>query len=554
MPKGLSTFALHTALQEPPASIRPEIDFAVQDATGKTDLSTLDPETVARRYLQNALTSPELPAFEAAEVNGQESEFNSLGVETILITNTSTVKFRQFYRKIPVYGSLVTIELNRANELVSISSALGNPTNVDPLANVSPAEALQIARQQAGYSATQYLDAIPKLYYYYDQKTQRWCLVYIIEDVPKLTTQPNPELEEAALPQVADYVIDAHSAGLVDELPRTQTANEDLVTEDALDGLNKLRQISVLQDENNLKRLHDREHNVHTYDFEFHDALFMGQQLPGKYITNPPAPWDGSGVSAHANAAKVATFLKTTLLRDGLDNQGSPVVSSINCIYQNLTGGRVWRNAAWFRGQMLYGQRLVEDKLISYAVAEDIVAHELFHGVTEHTARLEYRSESGALNESYSDIFGIIISNAHEPNTDPWNWQMGEDLSNTGVPIRDLSAPGKHGQPEHMRDFKILPEDREHDFGGVHTNSGIHNKAAFNILTAKDEQGSQLFDVISVARLFYLALTQELSRTSNFGDSRRGVLLRAATLFQNDPERDKKLSAIAKAFEDVGIS
>ena len=156
-------------------------------------------------------------------------------------------------------------------------------------------------------------------------------------------------------------------------------------------------------------------------------------------------------------------------------------------------------------------------------------------------------------DRSYSDIFGIILSNIHEPDLSKWNWQMGEDLSSTGVPLRDLSKPSKHGQPEHMNDFKILPDDRPHDFGGVHTNSGIHNKVAHNILTAKDDQGSYWFDALTVAKLFYLALTQELSRTSTFQDSRRGMLVRATTLLRADLLLHEKLGVIAKAFEDVGI-
>ena len=88
----------------------------------------------------------------------------------------------------------------------------------------------------------------------------------------------------------------------------------------------------------------------------------------------------------------------------------------------------------------------------------------------------------------------------------------------------------------------------------MHTNSGIHNKAAFLILTAKDANGALLFDAATVAKLFYLTLSQQLSRTSGFVDSRRGVLLSAMTLFRNDPNQQEKLQAIAMAFEAVGIT
>ena len=103
-----------------------------------------------------------------------------------------------------------------------------------------------------------------------------------------------------------------------------------------------------------------------------------------------------------------------------------------------------------------------------------------------------------------------------------------------------------------MDDFVITARDN----GGVHTNSGIHNKAAFNLITAKDGHGQFLFAPSESAAVFYLGLTLHLSRTSGFSASRRGVELAAKTLFRNESAatRDKKLSAIAAAFDAVGIS
>ena len=72
-----------------------------------------------------------------------------------------------------------------------------------------------------------------------------------------------------------------------------------------------------------------------------------------------------------------------------------------------------------------------------------------------------------------------------------------------------------------MKDFKVLPNTQAGDFGGVHTNSGIHNKAAFNMLTAQDDAGNLILTPAEVAAVFYLTLTQRLSLTSQFADSRR---------------------------------
>ena len=211
--------------------------------------------------------------------------------------------------------------------------------------------------------------------------------------------------------------------------------------------------------------------------------------------------------------------------------------------------GTEWRNAAWIGKQMVYGQKRSGGRLRSYAAALDVVAHEICHGLTDRTARLEYQDMSGALNESYSDIFGIVIANFSEANVARWNWAMGEELEESGVPMRDLSEPTRFGQPDHMDDYVLTTAD----FGGVHINSGIHNKAAFNILTAK-VGNAFLFDHKSVIHIFYLTLTQQLSRTSGFNDSRRGALVSARSLFRQDPRRTEKLNAIEKAFNDVGIT
>src|SRR5687767_4784742 len=100
-----------------------------------------------------------------------------------------------------------------------------------------------------------------------------------------------------------------------------------------------------------------------------------------------------------------------------------------------------------------------------------------------------------------------------------------------------------------MRDYQDLPLTR--DYGSVHINSGIHNLAAYKIMTAKNSQGKHLFDARSSAALFYLALTQRLSRTSIFSDSRRAVHSTALILFRNDEfaVQNAKQRAISEAFD-----
>jgi Zn-dependent metalloprotease len=550
---GLRTFALHTYDEGSADAVRAlraerpsSAAFAPAAAGG---LANLDPETAARLHLQQALESRALPELTAPEVNRATPEFKSLGTEAQPLTGTTTVKFRQTYNKIPVYGSLVTVELDEHNELLAINTSMGEPTNVDPVARISPMQAIDKVRALAGYGA-QPLKTTPRLVYYFDAASDRWRLVYVLEDVP----QRNREGQQAAgpVPLLMDYLIDAHTGDLVAELPRTPSAARS-VQEEGIDELGNLRKFWCV-DQGDTIILEDRTLNIQTHDIRFQDI--DSAALPGVYVGKPPAPWHTGGVSAHANAAVVATFLREVLRRNGIDNFGGPLISSINCIVADESpDGQEWRNAAWIGTQMVYGQRRVNGKLRSYAVGLDVVGHEMVHGVTDRTARLQYAAQSGALNESYSDIFGIIISNFEESDLMRWNWEMGEDLQGTGIPLRDLSDPAKYEQPAHMRDYRNLPITRAGDWGGVHINSGIHNKAAYNIMTATDAQGRFLFDSRALAALFYLALTQHLSRTSLFSDSRRAVDLTARTLFRNDPVdvRNAKLQAISRAFDAVGI-
>jgi Zn-dependent metalloprotease len=575
---GLRTFAFHrdqnAASPAIAAAMAPSVLNAAGDPGG--DPAAMAPEKAALLLLQNALASDKLPGFNAADLQGGVAEFNPVGHRNLLLTNSQTVKFRQLYRKIPVYGSLVTVEMDSLNRLLSINSALGAPAGVDAVAKVSPAAALETVRAAAGYAAdaaADPLDAQPRLVYYFDSPAGLWRLAYITEDVPQRGAAADGG-DDHHLPQIYDYVVDAHSGELVAALPRGQTvepvaspapaaapsdppaatpaAAPPFVDDEAPDGLAVARKFRCSDVAPLGRCLADPSLNVHTYDFAFRSVDSDLAQLPGGYVAlQAPAPWSPAAVSAHANAADVVGFLHKVLLRQGIDDEGGRLVSSINCVRQ--TGIQQWRNAAWYRGQMVYGQRTVGDALRSYAVARDVVAHEIFHGVTEATARLDYFGETGALNESYSDIFGILIANFGQADVGQWDWKIGEELDGSGLPLRDLSDPPKCGQPGHMKDFKQLPFTAAGDWGGVHTNSGIHNKAFFNLMTAK-ANGTPLFDPATVAKLFYLTLTEQLSRTSGFADSRRGLELVARSLFRVDPAHAAKLAAIGQAFDDVGIT
>lgn len=558
---GLSTFALHTfdesssrtiaQLQEEQAAypgVRPE---------GLKSERDLDPEMAARRYLSQALASTVVPSFNTPVVNGVTSRFKTIGTETIPLTDTRTVKFRQTLNDIPVYGSLVTVELDKANDLVSIDSALGEPEDVDPVATVSPGDALTAAAAAPHGYVPDLAGAVPRLNHYFDAGASRWRLVYIIEDIP-VTLEHTAERQlgqesEFEPPRFVDYVVDAHDGHVVTILPRTpsMTAGEEQTATDSFD----VERTFLISRQGETLVMDDPVHNVQTFGFNFGDPSVDHDQLPGDLIASPPT-WTRGAVSAHANAVAVSEFLRTVLRRDNIDGRGGPMRSTINCVVADSSPGpNQWINAFWDGQQMVYGQVLRGDELRSLSANIDVVAHEMFHGVTDHTSRLEYAFQSGALNESYSDIFGTFVANSGKEDPRTWDWLLGENLLPGDRPFRDLSDPPRFGQPAHMDRFRVLPNTQAGDWGGVHVNSGIHNKAAFHVFTAQADDGLLTLRPAEVAAIFYLALTQRLSRTSQFTDSRRAVVSSARTLFRALPadRQTHKVAAVEAAFDAVGI-
>jgi len=552
---GLSGFSLDlsTANERAKFAALPRTRTALRMSAGPAlDMDRQDPETAAKNYLDQALESKDVRSFSRPVASGVPSEFKCLGTEVSPLTGTTLVKFRQHLNKIPVYGSLVVVELGGGNECLSINSSLGTPKAVANIAKVAPADALAVAAKAAGIAVAG-LRQTPRLNYYFDQAGGKWKLAYIVEDVRQETSRSTRRGADAIL---KDYVVDALTGRLLAALPRIPSMAA--VQEKVVDALGRSRSIAV-ERVGSKRRLHDKALNLTTYGFRFRDPTAESGKLPGTLYTSPPRPWPAEAIGAHANVAEIIRYLRDVLKRNNIDNQGGEVISTVNCWDRDESTDidREWPNAYWNGAQMVYGQVAFPDgSMLSVASMLDVVAHELFHGVTEATSRLEYQTQAGALNESYSDIFGVIIGNRGKP-VSKWTWEIGRDFNGPGTFLRSFSDPERFDQPRHMRDFhKAVPPYTysRNDYGWVHDNSGIHNFAAYGILTRK--RGSKfLFTAEQVAAMFFVALTIHLSRTSDFAASRRAVLAATRSLFRKDPPAmlKYKVAAVEKAFSSVGI-
>lgn len=225
-------------------------------------------------------------------------------------------------------------------------------------------------------------------------------------------------------------------------------------------------------------------------------------------------------VRAYEYAGDTYDFFFDRFGRDSLDGRGLPLRSTVRYCTIRASDRCPYPNAFWNGAQMAYGVGMV---------ADDVVGHELAHGVTDYTAGLFYYFQSGAINESLSDVFGELIDLANGAGTDTpeSRWLIGEDVATPvpgfPVPLRDMADPPRFGDPDRMTsDFYFGGEigGMDRDNGGVHINSGVNNKAAFLLTDGGDFNGETVVGLgeDKVARLYYTVATTLLTSGSDYAD------------------------------------
>lgn len=245
-----------------------------------------------------------------------------------------------------------------------------------------------------------------------------------------------------------------------------------------------------------------------------------------------------AGVSAHYNLGLVYDYFYNTFGWDSWDGSGSNIVAYVH------PGGNedgLPNNAFWNGYAMVFGDG---DGFIfsPLAGALDVCAHELAHAITDATADLVYLGEWGALNEHISDFWGAML--------DRNDWLMGEDVYTPfifGDALRDMANPhnSSNPQPAHMSEYVYFPNDGIYDYGGVHGNSGIPNKASYLLATTITRDTTE--------ELYYQALVNYLLPRSRFVDLRYALLSSADDIYSLAPNYSHILSSINNSFDAVGI-
>ncbi len=414
------------------------------------------PEAAARAYLTTC-----------GAMFGVKDQAGELGLTraTGADARRSVVRFQQRHRGIPIVGAELVVHLDAARNVLAAAGEMLPEAVVNTDPRVDAAAAVQTALTIVARAHT--VD-------------------------PAALTTTTPELWVYAPALIGPETGPARLVWRIEVTPRALAPIRELVLVDAERG-------SVALHFNQIDTAKNRE----TY------TAGNTATLPGTLVCSESNPGcsggDADAMAAHQYAADTYDYYLTNHGRDSLDNAGMTLISTVHF------GEVGFLNAFWTGVQMAYGD--------GFSLADDVVGHELTHGVTEFTSNLFYYYQSGAINESLSDIFGEFIDQTNGRGNDAAGvrWMVGEDIPGGGG-IRNMQDPPAFDDPDRMTSplYFVFADDN----GGVHFNSGINNKAAYLMVDGGTFNGQTItgLGIPKVARIYYEVQTHLLTSGSDYGD------------------------------------
>ncbi|MEH0108639.1 M4 family metallopeptidase [Tersicoccus sp. MR15.9] len=275
-----------------------------------------------------------------------------------------------------------------------------------------------------------------------------------------------------------------------------------------------------------------------------------GETLPGATVrTEDQGPGEDRAVDeAFDGLGRTWDFYAQAYGRRSLDDDDLPLDATVHFSHQ-------YDNAFWNGERMVFGDG-DGNVFVSFTSALTVIAHELTHGVTQYSANLVYQGQSGALNESVSDVFGVLTEQwVRGQDAASADWLVGAGIfgpSIHGTALRSLAAPGtafddpvlgKDPQPAHMDGYVETTEDS----GGVHLNSGIPNHAFYLAATAL---GGNAWE--RAGRIWYDTVTSDrLPASADFARFAQETLDVAADRYGAD---SAEVSAVTDAWQGVGVT
>jgi bacillolysin len=473
-----------------------------------------------------------------------------------LVSGRRHQRLAQMYGGVPVFGGELVVQ-TADREIVSVFGTLYEGIALDTKPALSPRDAEQIASRQGG---------VP-----FGREGQPELLVFPLPDGRyALTYEVRVERPEFDL---RFLFIDAKTGAVVEDRNALQTESAVGVGTGVLGDRKK-----VSANHSGTQFLADdrlRPPRIATFDFHG-DFRHFGAVFPDLFdqdlARDADNTWDDrANVDAHTYAGYTYDYYYKRFGRQGLDNANVPIRSVTHVVnradislYPDYIIFSFYLDAFYIFGEgtMIYGEGLPDGyrfrgrKYDYLAGALDLVAHEFTHGVTNYTSNLTYQNESGALNESFSDMMGTAVEFFYQPaGSGPLHadYLLFEDVITPGG-IRSLANPAAYGFPDHYSLRRVGSEDN----GFVHTNSSISNHAYYLAIEGGTNRvsGIHVTGVGSsnrdhIEKVFYRAFTEMLPASASFSTARAATIQAARDLYGAGSATE---TAVTQAWTAVGVN
>lgn len=443
------------------------------------------------------------------------------------------VRMRQTYRNYPVEGSMYLVHVAHGS-IRSVNGEFYPHLNVPTTPTLTEGQALQAAMSHMG--ATTYRWQLPE-----DERWLRFetgdpfATFYPLGELVLVTKDGIPGGEfvfawkfdlYAADPLARKYIyVDARNGDIVWESERIHTADVLGTAHTRYSGIKPM----TADFTGSIYRLREsgRGNGIETYDLNNGSNYGAAVDFTdGDNVwNNINAQQDEVATDAHWGSEMTYDFYWLSFGRNSIDGNGFNLRSYVHY-------GNNYNNAFWDGSRMTYGDG--NGTVFTPLTAIDVTSHEVTHGLTTFTAGLIYQNESGALNESFSDIFGNAVENYARPTQ--WSWRIGEDMTPSGNGIRHMQNPNLFNDPDTYQGTFYY--NGSNDNGGVHTNSGVQNKWYY-IMVAGESGTNDNNDAYSVtaqgwtkaSAIAFRNLTVYLTPNSNHADARFYAIQSATDLY-----------------------
>jgi thermolysin len=455
------------------------------------------------------------------------------------------VRMQQVYKELPVFGSEIIVHIDADDNIKGTTGKLTPDLDLPDKAKITGEEALKTVLGDDKNNSKSKLHAEPTLMIL-SQFVKEPHLVWHVT-----VNGIDRDLAGEDTPAKWEYFVDALKGKVVWKYNNEQTHTR--TTGSGLGTYAGSVTINTLHDHDTAKYQLEDQWIPSSARVITHDA--NGSYPPASVSEDDNNNWSASGqgpdVDCHLYTRIVYDYYYAVHGRDSYDNAGADMHIYANC-------GTNWNNASWNGSYVKIGNG--DGVSNGPLCALDVIAHEWTHAVTGYTADLVYNGESGALNESMSDVFSCLIAGNWIYGEEPWLLASApgarnlEDPTNGGLydPTDPITSVLAGHQPDHMTDKYTGTLD----YGGVHINSGIMNKAAYLIATGGTHRGIRICEGLGndvLGLLYYQALTTHLVSSSDFSDMRDAVLDSLDDLYSSNPHYSRWRASIINAFAAVGI-